>query len=129
MRIEHVGLQVPDPMAMGEWYVRHLGFVVKRAADTPVPVRFLADQTGRMMIEIYNNPKAPMPDYAAIDPLVYHLAFVCEDLEGTIARLTAAGAKVVDAPFTTPAGDTLAMLRDPWQIPIQLCKRGRSMVE
>lgn len=128
MRIEHVGLQVPDPAAMGEWYVRHLGFVVKRSADAPVPVRFLADVTGRVMVEIYNNPIAPMPDYAAADPLVYHLAFVCDDIDGTIARLTAAGATIASNPVVTPAGDTLAMLRDPWHIPIQLCKRGQPMV-
>ena len=128
MRLEHTGLQVPDPIAMGEWYVKHLGFVVKRAADTPVPVRFLADQTGRVMIEIYNNPTAPMPNYAAADPLLFHLAFVCEDIAGTIARLTAAGATVADGPVVTPAGDELAMLRDPWQVPIQLCKRGKAMV-
>lgn len=128
MRIEHVGLQVPDPIAMGDWYVAHLGFVVKRSADSPVPVRFLADQTGRVMIEIYNNPKAPMPDYATADPLLYHLAFVCDDIKQTAARLVRAGATLVEGPLITPAGDELAMLRDPWSVPIQLCKRANPML-
>ncbi len=46
MKIEHAAYQVGDPVAMAEWYCAHLGFVVKRSADTPVPVRFLADQSG-----------------------------------------------------------------------------------
>lgn len=128
MRIEHVGLQVPDPAAMGDWYVKHLGFIVKRSADAPVPVRFLADQTGRVMIEIYNNPKAPVPNYAAADPLLYHLAFACDDIPGAVARLTRAGATLVDGPLLTPAGDELAMLRDPWGVAVQLCRRREPMV-
>jgi len=33
-----------------------------------VPVRFLADATGQVMLEIYNNPQAKAPDYASMDP-------------------------------------------------------------
>src|SRR6266581_4941240 len=31
MKIEHFALQVPEPVAMAEWYVKHLGFTVSRA--------------------------------------------------------------------------------------------------
>jgi hypothetical protein len=112
---------------MGEWYVKHLGFVVKRASDAPVPVRFLADETGRVMIEIYRNARIGVPDYRSADPLTFHLAFVCDDLEPTVERLVKAGASVV-VRESNPAGDQLIMMRDPWHIPIQLCKRSRAMV-
>ena len=62
MRIEHAGIQVAEPGAMGDWYVKHLGFTIKRAAESPVPVRFIADASGKVMLEIYNNPKVPPPD-------------------------------------------------------------------
>jgi len=122
MRIEHVGLQVTDPVAMADWYIAHLGFVCKRAADSPVPVRFIADETGGML-ELYDNPKVRTPDYAAMDPLLLHVAFVCEDVTGTTERLLKAGATLASPPQTMPNGDFLAMLRDPWGLAIQLCRR------
>ena len=127
MKIEHFAYQVEDPVAVSDWYCGHLGFQVKRGADSPVPVRFLADGSGDVMIEIYNNPKVKTPDYASMDPLILHLAFVCNDIPGTIERLTEAGATTLLLE-QTPLGDTLAMLRDPWGLAIQLCQRAEPMV-
>lgn len=127
MKIEHFAYQVEDPAAVSGWYCVQLGFSVKRSADAPVPVRFLADASGEVMVEIYNNPKVETPDYASMDPLILHLAFGCDDLAGTIERLTTAGAELL-LEETTPLGDTLAMLRDPWGFAIQLCHRAEPMV-
>jgi glyoxylase I family protein len=80
------------------------------------------------MIEIYNNPNAPMPDYEQTDPLVVHLAFACEDVAGERARLIEAGARAVAKIQHTPDGDRVAMLRDPWGLPIQLCQRAASLL-
>ena len=77
MKIEHVAFQVENPVAMAEWYAAQLGFAVKRAGDTPFPVRFLADSSGQVMLELYNNPKLTTPDYGSMDPLLLHVAFVC----------------------------------------------------
>ena len=56
MKIEHFAYQVADPFAVADWYTKHFGFVVKRSAESPVPVCFVADGSGQVMIEIYNNP-------------------------------------------------------------------------
>jgi predicted enzyme related to lactoylglutathione lyase len=127
MKIEHFAYQVEHPAAVADWYTEHFGFTVRRAADAPVPVRFLADESGDVMIEIYNNPKVLSPDYAALDPLILHMAFVCEDVDAAVERLIRAGA-VLLSKETTPAGDTLAMLRDPWGLAIQLCCRAEPML-
>jgi glyoxylase I family protein len=128
MNIEHLGLQVADPAVAATWYGDHLGFTIRRAIDSPFPVRFLADSSGRVMLEIYRNPSIAVPDHASMDPLELHVAFVCDDVDTTTKRLVAAGASIVSGPSTTPAGDRLAMLRDPWGVPIQLCCRSVSMV-
>ena len=128
MRIEHFGYQVKEPDKVADWYCEHLGFEVKRASDTPVPVRFLADVSGKVMIEIYNNPKAPIPDYTAMDPLVLHIAFVCPEVAETAKRLTTVGATIVSGHDVLENGDELAMLRDPWGLAIQLAKRGKPMI-
>ena len=128
MRIEHAGIQVAKPGEMGDWYVKHLGFTNKRAAESPVPVRFIADASGKVMLEIYNNPKVPAPDYFKADPLFLHIAFTCDDIAGTMKRLIDAGATQHAPVEHTPAGDELVFLRDPWGMPIQLCKRKTAMV-
>jgi uncharacterized glyoxalase superfamily protein PhnB len=56
------------------------------------------------------------------------LAFWTEDVAGTRARLIAAGATPEGEVAETPAGDQLAMLRDPWGIPIQFVRRTARMI-
>ncbi|MDR2862956.1 MAG: VOC family protein [Puniceicoccales bacterium] len=129
MVIEHVAFQHPDPAAAAEWYSKHLGLRIARASTGPAQARFLADSAGRTVLEIYNNAAAPVPDYPAQSPLVLHVAFLSADLAADTARLVAAGAKAVEAPAATPSGDTLAMLRDPWGIPLQLVSRAKPLVD
>ena len=128
MKIEHIACQVADPPASARWYVQHLGMTVKRSqADRPF-MHFLGDDGDTVMLEFYNNPKVPVPDYRAIDPLLFHIAFQTDDVEGTRRRLIAAGA-TPEGDIQMPAGgDTLAMLRDPWGLPIQLARRATPMI-
>ncbi|NUQ00953.1 MAG: VOC family protein [Armatimonadetes bacterium] len=128
MQIEHVGYQVPDPQAVAAWYTRHLGFEVKRAMAEPPYTTFLADASGRVMIEFYCNPTAPVPDYATQNPLVLHLAFSVADVAAERDRLVAAGASVQEELRTIPTGDQICMLRDPFGFAIQLVKRAQPMV-
>lgn len=128
MRIEHFALQVPDPVAMADWYVAHLGFSVARSGGAPAHARFLLDGSRSVMIEIYHTPQAPVPDYAAVNPLLLHLAFVSENLTADRNRLVRAGARVVDDVAITPSGDEILMLRDPWGLPIQFVKRAQPML-
>jgi uncharacterized glyoxalase superfamily protein PhnB len=128
MQVEHIAWQVPEPVALAEWYVQHLGFKVVRRGKGPALAHFLADSSGRVVIEVYNNPLASIPDYPAMNPLLLHLAFAVPDLAETRDRLVKAGATVAEAISTTHAGDDLAMLRDPWGFPIQLVKRAQPMI-
>ena len=128
MRIEHLALQVSSPAAMADWYVEHLNFKVKLASDSPVPVRFIVDQDGLTMLEIYNNPKIEVPDYSKADVLTIHLAFVCNDISGETQRLIKAGATVEIEPKMLPTGDEMAILRDPWSLPVQLIKRKKRLL-
>ncbi|MBM4019350.1 MAG: VOC family protein [Planctomycetes bacterium] len=128
MDIEHIGYQVPDPAGAARWYVENLGLRVARSFGPPAHAHFLADPSGHVMIEIYNNPLAPVPDYRAMDPLVLHLALECGDVAAVRERLLAAGASAEGGVTTAPNGDVLAMLRDPWGFPVQLAKRAAPMI-
>jgi uncharacterized glyoxalase superfamily protein PhnB len=126
MKLEHFALQVPDPIAMADWYVKHLGCTIARTGGEPAHGRFLI--MGGVLFEIYRNPKAAVPDYSTVDPLLVHLAFTSANLKADRERLVKAGARVADEIAMTPAGDEIMMLRDPWDVPIQFVKRAEPMM-
>lgn len=128
MKIEHTAYQIEDPVAVARWYVEHLGLTVKRAQPERPFGQFLADDGDAVMLEFYNNPTVAVPDYRAIDPLILHIAFWTDDVEATRARLVAAGASAVGEALVTPAGDHVAMLRDPWGLAIQFVHRAQPMI-
>ena len=122
LNVEHVACNVAEPAAMAAWYVEHLGMRIVRRMTTSPYIHFLADARGHAVIEIYSNPADPIPDYSAMHPLRFHVAFSAADPDGAAATLVAAGATLVDGQ-TQPDGSRLVMLRDPWGLPLQLCKR------
>lgn len=122
MKIEHVATNVADPVAVAAWYCEHLGMRILRHKPEPAEMHFLADDAGSMW-EIYRNPPDDIPDYAAMNSLQLHLAFVSENPVSDSARLVAAGANK-ESEVELPDGSHLVMLRDPWGLALQLCKRG-----
>jgi catechol 2,3-dioxygenase-like lactoylglutathione lyase family enzyme len=128
VNIEHVALNVPDPAAAAEWYARHLGMCVVRSLHEAPFTHFLADTSGRVVVEMYGHAKAPVPDYARMDPLVFHIAFTTEDIRGTRERLLAAGGSSAGEVAITPVGDEMTFLRDPWGVPLQLVKRATPLM-
>ena len=127
MKLEHVALLVADPAAVARWYEEHLGMRVVRVGDAPGNARFLADEAGESVLEVYAGT-LPLPDYASMDPLLLHVAFVPDDVPSTRARLLAAGATPVGEVVVTPAGDQFAMLRDPWGLALQFARRSHPLV-
>ena len=127
MNVEHVAFVVDDPQAVAEWYCANLGMKVVRAGGPPAYGTFLVDGDGRTMFEIYTNPGVETPEYAAQDPLIFHLAFYADDLEGSREKLIGAGATAAAEVSLTDAGDKLAMLRDPWGLAVQLVNRREPM--
>ena len=128
MKIEHVAFVVQDPAAAAKWYAGNLGFTIKRSMDESPFTHFLADESGRVMIEIYRQPHLRVPDYRDTDPMMLHLALVSEDVEADRKRWMAAGATPVGEATHLDNGDVLAMLRDPWGFAIQLVQREKPMV-
>ena len=127
MKLEHVALQVADPVAVAEWYKAHLAMRVVRTGDPPGNARFLADAKGASVLEIYAGP-LPVPDYRAMDPLRLHVAFAPGDVTAARARLIAAGATPLGEVAVTATGDRFAMLRDPWGLALQLAQRARPLL-
>ena len=79
------------------------------------------------MLEVYHNPPDQVPLYSRMDPLLLHVAFVSADPEADKSALLAAGATLVKEEHLTD-GSYLVMMRDPWGLAIQLCKRSQPML-
>jgi catechol 2,3-dioxygenase-like lactoylglutathione lyase family enzyme len=128
MNIEHIAFNVADPVALAAWYCRHLEMTVARRVEGPTNTHFLADESGRVVLEFYHRTDAPVPDYRAIAPMTLHIAFTVADIDGTRQRLESAGA-TRDGDTTVAAnGDQLAFLRDPWGLTLQLVKRSKPLI-
>lgn len=126
MKLEHAALNVPDPQGTARWYAENLGLRVVKANDKAPYEHFLADEAG-MILEFYTNPAGELPDYAAMSPFTLHLAFTAPDLDADRERLLGAGATAAGEVTTTPAGDRLVFLRDPWGVSLQLVSRSRPL--
>lgn len=127
MNIEHVAYNIQDPVALAAWYTQHLGFRVLRALAEPPFTHFLADASGRFVIEFYHHARVGVPDYTKYDPLVLHIAFSTLEVRKERERLLAAGATPAGDITVTPAGDEMTFLRDPWGLCLQLVRRARPL--
>lgn len=127
MKIEHIAFNVSDPVAMADWYGKHLGLTILRQVPGPALTHFLGDDHGATVLEIYCNPADQVPDYASMDPLLFHLAFLSTCPDTDRERLINAGASFVEE-IKREDGTHLVMLRDPWGISLQLCKRAEPLV-
>ncbi len=127
MKLEHFALNVKDPKAMAKWYSENLGMTIVRGLDDAPFTQFIADNSGRIMLEIYCNPSDQVPNYSKMDALLVHLAFVSEDPDADKEKLMAVGA-TYDTEVKLEDGSYLLMLRDPWGLAIQFCKRGNPML-
>jgi catechol-2,3-dioxygenase len=121
----HTGLNVKDKDTTAAWYEKHLNMKVVRSV--PGAMHFLADPTGRVILEIYSNDAAPVLDFQETHFLTLHLAVLTDNPKETEAKLLHAGAVTVDPYKVTSAGDELIMMRDPFGLGLQLIKRKEPM--
>ncbi len=127
MKIEHLALNVADPVAMAAWYCQHLSLSIAHHIPDAPYTHFLADSSGTVLLEIYCNPPDQVPVYADMDPLLLHIAFVSSDPDTDTQALVTAGATLVQD-LHLDDGSHVVMLRDPWGLALQLCRRAVSML-
>ena len=122
MKLEHVALDVSDPDKFIDWWCHNLGFRRSKPGSA-----FILDDSGVMGLEIYRTGETPQaPEYAKMNSMTLHIAFVSDDVKRDCDRLVEAGATLEQLSLENPAFH-MAILRDPWGVPIQLCKRANSI--
>jgi catechol-2,3-dioxygenase len=125
MVFEHFALNVYNIEEIVKWYTKNLGLsIVSEQKESPF-MTFLADSSGRVIMELYYRPDEHITNFKTQHPLTFHVAFVSENAEQDKARLLEQGALFVEE-VKKEDGSLLAMLRDPWGLPLQLCQRAQA---
>ncbi len=128
MVFEHFAVNIEKPVEMAEWYVKNCELVIMKKGDAPHFAHFLADKTGRVVIETYFNNEFPVTDFSTVNHMEFHFAFMVKNAEETKNNLMGAGAEFVEE--IKPAdGSHLVMLRDPFGMPLQLCQRATPLMD
>ena len=122
MKLEHFAYNVENPVVMTEWYSRHLGWTVARQRGAPDYTTFLRDPQTGVMVELYHQPSGAIPDYRSLNPFTLHIAMASDTPDADKARLLAAGAECL-SDRTLDDGTRLIMLRDPFGVCLQICRR------
>lgn len=125
MIFEHFAVNVPNPKEMVAWYQKNLQMECHKSMDQPPYMHFLADESGRLVMEIYSNDAAEIPDYNNQHPLTFHIAFATDNAEQMRNHLIHQGVSVVEEQ-NPEEGTQLIMMRDPFGIPLQICQRAKS---
>ncbi len=122
MKLEHVAFDVPEPEKLIAWWCEHLGF----RRSTPGSA-FIIDDSGTMGLEFYRSGDTPAkPDYRATHAMTMHVALVSDDVRADAERLAAAGGTIEKIKLDS-SDFHMAIVRDPWGIPVQLCKREKTI--
>ena len=122
--LEHIGISVEDPIAMGEWYRDVLGFKIKFSGkDDEKGVSFITDNNESIIIELGKLPKIEPLSHKVNHHLQFHIALKSDDPDMDKDSLIENGAIFIERSPITRDGDYLLTLNDPWGNCIQLAKR------
>ncbi|MEO9475665.1 MAG: VOC family protein [Cyclobacteriaceae bacterium] len=89
---EHFAINVPEPKAIADWYVEHVGLtIVRQQAEDPF-MTFLADESGRVLCELNHRSEQAMMNFGSQHALTFHFAMESTNAEADKARLIEAGA-------------------------------------
>jgi glyoxylase I family protein len=127
-RLEHIAVNVANPLDVVKWYTENLGFVVLRQGPAPQYSTIIADSARNMALEIYHNTEHPLLDPAKIHHMAMHFAFAGDSILQLKDRLVKAGATLAEAPKLSASGDAVFTLRDPWGFSIQFVQRATPML-
>ena len=122
MKLEHIAFDVAEPEKLIAWWCENLGFRRSEPGSA-----FILDDSGTAGIEIYRTGETPSaPNYNQMNAMTMHIALVSDDVKADAERLVAAGGKLEKLTLENPAFH-MAIVRDPWGVAIQLCKRAKSI--
>lgn len=118
VRFEHMAINVENPKAVADWYVKYVGLVILSASKKMI---FVRDSGGNFMFELYKKPDAN-GSYSSLNNAASHVAFAVDDADAVSKKMLEGGAKILGT-TTNPVGDTVINMTDPWGNNLQVIHR------
>ena len=127
--INHVHVRSSDPHASAAWYERFFNARKLWAREImPGTVTVSMEVGGPVRLNISSKPEGTPDDRSAAELNrlgLEHFGFDVADLAGELARLEAAGVRVVLPLTDTPTGSRLAYIEGPDDVLIELVQPAR----
>ena len=125
--INHVHIRSADPHASAAWYEEYFGAKVLSAREVmPGTITVSMDAGGPVRLNISSKPEGT-PDEPAVADLnrlgLEHFGFVVDDIDADMARMDAAGIRVVLPITEVPGGGRLSYIEGPDNVLIELVQR------
>lgn len=123
-KLLHTRMRVDDLERTIAFYRDVLGLDVVERHDSPRGSRlaFLKASGSDELIEVCSYPAAGP---VRVQEDLVHLAFEVDDLDATIAELSAKGIPITDGPTTTSSGTRFAFIDAPEKYEVELIERKR----
>ncbi|MEO6913290.1 MAG: methylmalonyl-CoA epimerase [Candidatus Baltobacteraceae bacterium] len=132
MRLDHVAIVVKDMDETIELYTKTLGFaIVYRETIEDQNVEAVGLQAGDSIVELLRplSEESPIATFRGdAKTKLHHTAYRVDDLQAELARLKAAGIRLIDEhPRTGAHGNLIAFLhpKSTAGVLIELCERSR----
>ena len=121
---EHVHLKAPDPEKTANWYVKAFNFeIFNDRGVRPTGDRFIEckseDGTIFRISGARTDERMGQGD-ADVHYGLEHFGITVDDMDAEIERLTALGAEVAEGPISNPGGPTIAFIKVPDDVRIEL---------
>ena len=121
---EHVHLKAPDPEKTANWYVKAFNFeIFNDRGVRPSGDRFIEckseDGTIFRISGARTDERMGQGD-ANVHYGLEHFGITVDDMDAEIERLTALGAELAEGPISNPGGPTIAFIKVPDDVRIEL---------
>lgn len=126
--INHIHLKALDPKTTADWWVKAFNFTIVSDIVRPVGDRFIACRSENgitVNISGARTGETLGPGDANAHEGLEHFGFDSNNLEADLARLTAMGAEVLQAPpaASTPPVQRICFIKVPDNVRIELIQR------
>ena len=123
-RMEHIHLKAPDPEKTANWYVKAFNFeIFNDRGVRPTGDRFIEckmeDGTIVRISGARTNEEMAQGD-ADVHYGLEHFGITVDDMDAELERLKALGAEVAEGPISNPGGPTIAFIKVPDDVRIEL---------
>jgi catechol-2,3-dioxygenase len=118
VRFEHIAINVEDPKAVADWYVKYVDLKIISESKKMI---FVGDSDHHCMFELYKKTDVK-GSYSDLSHDASHVAFTTDNAAQLSSKMVEGGARLIHQ-FTSPAGDTVINMTDPWGNNLQVIQR------